>query len=352
MVYPALTYLILASAGILGAVVGSFLNVCIYRLPKEYLSIVYPSSHCTFCGTEIRWFDNIPLLSWLWLGGACRYCRSPIRLRYPMVELLTAICFLLCTNFILLKPPLFDALDSDQDERLICEEISRETEDREFLRIDSDRDGKITREEWSRDPYLSAFSQFSLKERWIALCLSLYLVGLLIVITFIDIDYRIIPDRLNYPGLLIAPIFSTLCPIMLRPLPFLENPHLSGFISSLLGMLAGGGSLYLVGVVGKFLFHKEAMGFGDVKMMAMIGGFLGWDAALLIFLAACVVGTVFGVLWMIFTREHYVPFGPYLALGTFLILLFKKEISYLILVAWPDMLMEWVVPYDYFPESY
>lgn len=356
MAYPQpLAHLFLISFAILGATVGSFLNVCIYRLPKEYLSIVYPCSHCTFCGKEIRWFDNIPILSWLCLGGACRSCRSPIRLRYPLVELLTAVCFLACTYFIVLEAPLFSALDSDQNGVVMEEEVDRivpipvpqgkQDKIRDgFRAMDTDGNGRITLIEWQDSDHTPAFSHLSLSDRWIALIAALYLVGNLIVITFIDIDYRIIPNSLNYSGLLIAPAFSTLFPIFLRPIAGIEDPHLSGLIASFLGMLAGGGALYTVGVIGKIVFQKDAMGFGDVKMMAMVGGFLGWDAVLLAFLAACIVGTVLGIFWLIVTKDHYIPFGPYLAVGTFAVLLFKKQAIYLLFKVWPDMISYWLQP--------
>lgn len=298
MVYPhPIVYLILISAAILGAIVGSFLNVCIYRLPKQHISIVFPCSHCTFCGKEIAWYDNIPIFSWLCLGGACRHCRSPIRFRYPLVELLTSVCFEICTYFVLIEPTP-----------------------------------------------MSVFVGLSLEERWIALIFAMYLTANLIIITFIDIDYRIIPNSLNYAGMLLAPLFSVMFPAMLRPLPLIENPHLSGFIASLLGILVGAGSLYLVAIIGKIIFQKDAMGLGDVKMMAMVGGFLGWDSVLFVFLLACVIGTVFGILWLALTRDHYIPFGPYLAVGTLTVLLFKSEISHVLFTLWPRFISQWIQP--------
>lgn len=295
---PPLIWLINMTSILFGAILGSFLNVCIYRLPREYLSIVHPPSHCPQCGTGIRWYDNIPVVSWLCLGGACRYCYNPIRFRYVFVEILTAVLFYFCTQWILLSPLTTHSI------------------------------------------YVTG--NFSMASRWLALLFSFYMVANLIVITFIDIDYRIIPDSLTYPGVLLAIVFSTATPIMHRVTPFIANVHLAGFLSSILGIIVGAGSLYIVGVIGKIAFRKEAMGMGDVKMMAMVGGFLGWDAALLTFLVACIVGTVLGVIWMVITRDHYIPFGPYLAFGTLVILLFKNETIYFMLTVWPRLIAGWL----------
>lgn len=273
----------------LGAIIGSFLNVCIYRLPRGYVSIAYPPSHCPHCGTWLHWFDNIPILSWLTLAGACRYCRSPIRFRYVLVESLTAFLFFCCARFIVIDP-------------------------------------------------VASFVSLNEQERWLALGISLYLVADLMVITFIDMDYRIIPDGLTYPGIIIAPIFSAIFPVFHNATSVITEPHLLGFLSSVLGIVVGGGSLYVVGVIGKIIFHKDAMGFGDVKMMAMVGGLLGWDAALLAFLLACVGGTVIGIGWMLITKDHYIPFGPYLAVGTVVVLFYHHETVHFIFTVWPQLI--------------
>ena len=118
------------------------------------------------------------------------------------------------------------------------------------------------------------------------------------------------------------------------------NTYLSYFCASLFGILVGGGSLYLVGVIGKFLFKKEAMGLGDVKLMALVGGWIGWEAALLIFLLACLLGTVIGIINLIVTKDHYIPFGPYLALGTLITLLYKQEIIHILLYKWPEFISQ------------
>lgn len=289
--------------------VGSFLNVCIYRLPRGYLSIVAPRSHCPHCGKLIQWFDNLPVLSWTLLAGACRHCRSPIRFRYTFVELLTAALFGFAAYQVFFNVQL-------------------------------------------AFPHLALTD--SLELHWVMTAVMFYLLGHLIVITFIDLDYRIIPDGLTYPGIVLAPLFSTLYPMLLLRLTSADIPagigdiHLAGFLASILGILVGGGSLYLVGVIGKVLFQKDAMGFGDVKMMAMVGGFLGWDAALLIFFLACVLGTVIGIFWLLVTRDHYLPFGPYLAMGAWVVLFYKEDIIRFITVVWPRLISNLVgLPFTY-----
>ena len=293
----ALSPLILITAGIMGAMIGSFLNVCIYRLPQEHLSIVTPRSHCPNCGKLVYWYDNFPIISWLCLGGACRHCRFKISIRYTLVEIITALLFIIFTLEILISP--------------------RE---------------------------VSIFGAMDITQRSVALGISFYFIGVMVVTTFIDIDYRIIPDSLTYPGIILAPIISTLFPYFHQPIPLIPNIHFAGFISSILGVLIGGGSLYFIGVFGKLIFRKEAMGFGDVKLMAMVGGFLGWDAALLIFFFACLSGTVFGICSLVITKDHYLPFGPYLAAGTLVVMLYKAALLLFLFDTWPAILSEWLYP--------
>lgn len=288
MVYPEpILFLFTLFSALFGVVVGSFLNVCIHRLPRGYVSIVFPASHCTQCGTLLKWYDNIPIFSWLSLGGACRYCKTSISFRYLVVEALTGCLFVLYTRAIVLSP-------------------------------------------------IAPFASFPVEQQMFALAVSLYLVCVMIIITFIDIAYRIIPDSLTYGGILASPFISAVCPVLHPALPGLHDPHLSGFVSAILGMLVGAGSLYCIGIVGKVIFRKEAMGFGDVKLMALVGGFLGWDAVLLIFLIACLLGTVFGLVSLLVTKDHYIPFGPYLAIGTLVVLLAKAKILYLCTESWPQ----------------
>ncbi len=297
--YPdVLVHLFTVFAGLFGAVVGSFLNVCIYRLPRGYVSIVFPGSHCTQCGTMLRWYDNIPVLSWISLGGACRYCRTIIRSRYLLVEILTASLFIFYVRKIALVP-------------------------------------------------LPYFASLTLTQQCFALFVAIYLVSLMVIITFIDIDYRIIPDCITYPGIVLAPFLSAICPVFHPQIEAISDPHLSGLISALLGILVGGGSLYFVGVLGKVIFRKEAMGLGDVKMMALVGGFIGWDSALIIFLLACILGTFIGIFSLLITKDHYIPFGPYLAAGTLVTLLFKQDIINLGFHVWPEIVARWIGFFGY-----
>lgn len=302
--YP-IVCLIVIFTGLLGLIVGSFLNVCIHRLPRTYLSIAWPGSHCPQCGTFLHWYDNIPVLSWLSLGGACRYCRGRIPIRYMLVEILTGLLFVFYTWYILIQPrPCFLSLSA---ETVILE--------------------------W---------------QRWLIAAIAWYIIGSMVVVTVVDYKYRIIPDQITYSGIFIAPFISAICPVLHPDIAVISNPHLAGLLASLFGIVVGGGTLYIVGLIGKLIFGKEAMGFGDVKLMAMVGGLLGWDDALIVFLLACLGGSVIGLIVMAITRDRYMPFGPYLALATLAILLWREEIYTIIFVKWSSFVarlfglgMEW-----------
>lgn len=258
---------------IFGLIIGSFLNVCIYRLPREGMSLWRPGSHCPSCGQPIHWYDNIPLVSYLILTGRCRYCKTPISLRYPIVELLTGLLFVSAYYFHLsdVEPTLFLVVS--------------------FL-------------------------------------VYIYLIGALLMATFIDFKFRIIPDEITVPGIIIALMVSGLFPSFHPPLSFLPQsyPIINSLLTSVFGILIGGGTVYLVGVVGKVVFRKEAMGLGDVKLMGMLGGFLGWSSALYIFFLGCLFGSIVGIIWWLITKERYLAFGPYLALGALVMMFFKKEV--------------------------
>lgn len=228
-------------AFLFGAMVGSFLNVCIHRLPKEE-SIVLPRSRCPACQSPIRAWDNIPLLSFLLLRGCCRVCRRPISWRYPLVEALTAALFVLTVS----------------------------------------RFGVTVK---------SAF-------------LLAFLCGL-VVVSFIDLDHQIIPNVITLPGIPLGLIGG----LLVREPPLLDR---------LLGTLAGAGFLYLVLFYGGALYGQEAMGEGDLNLIALVGAFLGWKAVVVTILVACVVGSAVGLGLMAFRRlgrRQHIPFGPFLALG-------------------------------------
>ncbi len=253
-----------------GACVGSFLNVVIYRLPAGR-SIVSPPSSCPKCGARIRWYDNIPLLSYLLLGGRCRNCREPIPLRYPLVEFLTALLF----------------------------------------------------------GFLYAVDRTDLFGE--AVPVSVFLVhcafaAALVAVTFIDFDHKIIPNEISVGGTVVALVLSALMPGRLAPVPdFLSAwpPPLAGLGTSLLGGATGAGVTLLTAWLGKLAFRKDAMGMGDVKLMAMIGCLLGWQAALVVFFTAPFFGLLVAVPQLFLTKDHYVAYGPFLSLAALLFMLFR-----------------------------
>lgn len=229
---------------IFGMVVGSFLNVCICRMPKEE-SVVSPPSHCPLCGYQIRWYDNIPLLSYLLLRGRCRGCGTHISPQYPIVELLNGILTLLL-----------------------------------FLRFGP----------------TFAFAALFL------------FCSALVVITFIDLEHQIIPDEISLSGIVVGFALS-----------FFLRGH--SWLNSLFGILLGGGSLLLVAWTYQRLTGKDGMGGGDIKLLAMMGAFLGWKAIPFIIFASSLVGSVVGITIMIMQKKDSklaIPFGPYLALGAVL----------------------------------
>ena len=234
-------YMLMGMVFIFGLCIGSFLNVCIYRIPAKK-SMAFPGSACPNCHTAIKFYDNIPLLSYISLGGKCRQCQSPISLRYPLIECLT---------------------------------------------------GALA---------LGLYLKFGLS---IETVVYFIFICTLIVITFIDIDHRIIPDLITIPGIFV--FFTAAFAIA----------SLS-WIDSLLGILIGGGSLFVVAVLYHLLTHKEGMGGGDIKLLAMIGALVGWKGVFFTIFVSSAVGTLVGLSIMIATRQNLklaVPFGPFLSIG-------------------------------------
>ena len=243
-----LTYLVEVSIFIFGLCIGSFLNVCIYRLPASK-SIVHPRSMCSNCGTLIASYDNIPILSYLWLKGRCRHCRTKISLRYPMVELLGGL----------------------------------------FA--------------------LGTYLKFGLTIE--ALIYYLFFAAL-IVVTFIDLDHRIIPDVITLPGI-------PICFAAGFALPTIT------YKDALLGILIGGGSLYVIAWAYDRITKKEGMGGGDIKLLAMIGAIVGWQGVLFTIFVASLVGTLAGLAVMLQSRKGLklaVPFGPFLSIGSITYIIF------------------------------
>ena len=254
----------------LGLVVGSFLNVCIHRIP-EGISIVWPASKCAYCSKRIVWYDNILVLSYLFLRGKCRHCQRKISAQYPIVEFLTGIVFLLLFRSVLM--------------------VSSGTT-----------------------------------------CVYVFFIVfccLLIVGSFVDLRLHIIPNEITYTGLILAPIASILC-VGLHDLSgslrfFVDsgNQWAASLLASLIGIFVSGGLIFLCGVFGKLVFRKDAMGFGDVKLMGVIGGFLGWKLAVATFFLAPFFGLLFGLPRLIFKKGNVIPYGPFLSLAAFVCLLFK-----------------------------
>jgi leader peptidase (prepilin peptidase)/N-methyltransferase len=245
-----------------GAMIGSFLNVCIIRLPQEK-SVITPGSHCTKCQKPIRWFDNIPIISYLVLRGKCRDCGSRFSIRYPLIELLTALTFL---EF--------------------------------YLYFGST---------WLLLPYL--------------LMVSGFIVG-----TIVDLEHRILPDEVTLGGTIAGLIFSLLIPQL-----HATDSRIWSLGQSGLGILVGGGLIYLMGLFGEWVFKKEAMGGGDVKLLAMVGSFLGWKYALLTFFLAPFFGSIVGIIEKIRTKDNTIAYGPYLVIGALVSLFWGQRIIYLIM---------------------
>jgi leader peptidase (prepilin peptidase)/N-methyltransferase len=264
---------ILVGAGAFGAVFGSFLNVVIYRLPREGESIVRPRSRCVGCGRPIAWYDNIPVLSYLALRGRCRACGARVSLRYPLVEILTAALTVLLAERSLVAPMRASGIEA-----LGYAEVAGFVVEAAFLYA-------------------------------------------MIAATFIDLDHTIIPDEITKPGMALAVVAGLAVP----QLHATSNP-LAGLMWAAIGVVTGAGFIWGVRVLGRLAFRKEAMGFGDVKYMGLIGGVLGWKGVFLTFFLACIAGSVIGVIVLLFRRSRYIPFAPFLSLGATVMLLFSQEV--------------------------
>ena len=282
-ILPDLT-LLLASpinyilAGILGAIIGSFLNVVIHRVPLEE-SIVFPNSRCPQCAAVIAFYDNVPVLSYVLLGGRCRGCKTRISPRYPAVELLTVLLFIVVM--------------------------------------------------WHTGVT-------------VALPFDLVFVSALVALIFIDAEHMILPNVITYPGIVFAVFARLAIPLIsgqpnFDDLPLLMSGVFAGWpvwAASLggaaIGALIGGGSLWLMGWTWEKLRGIEAMGLGDVKMMFMVGAYLGWRLTILTIFLGVFSGSVIGVTLMMAQGRRdlkmYLPFGIFLGIGAILALLFGHQI--------------------------
>jgi leader peptidase (prepilin peptidase)/N-methyltransferase len=227
-------------SGVFGAIVGSFLNVCIYRLPRG-ASIVWPASSCARCERPIAWFDNVPIVSYLLLGGHCRSCRERISIRYPIVEAITAVMFAGAW--------------------------------------------------WLYGPSL--------------LLVSRLILGCALVVLFaIDLEHQLLPNVITLPGVVVGFLLS-----------FFTEP---GWVGSLVGILLGGGVLFGTAELYYRIRDEEGLGMGDVKMLAMVGAFLGWQLTFMTLMLASVAGSVLGGALILFRQggmKTALPFGTFLAVG-------------------------------------
>jgi leader peptidase (prepilin peptidase)/N-methyltransferase len=265
-------------AGVFGAIIGSFLNVVVHRVPLEE-SIVFPNSRCPSCGAAIAFYDNIPVLSYVVLGAKCRHCKEYISFRYPAVELLTAALFV--------GVAWHDGLSA-------------------------------------------------------ALPFDLVFAAALLALVFIDAEHMILPNVITYPGIVFAVVARILIPYLtgtphFDDLPSLSQGALAGtplwvtsLVGALIGALLGGGSLWLMGWTWEKLRGIEAMGLGDVKMMFMVGAYLGWRLTILTIFIGVFSGSIIGIFLMVRSGQRnmqmLLPFGVFLGLGAIGALLFGVPI--------------------------
>ena len=271
LVPPVFGYI---AAAVFGAIIGSFLNVVIHRVPLEE-SIVFPNSRCPSCGAAIAFYDNLPVLSYVFLRAKCRKCKEHISFRYPAVELLTAALFVAVA--------------------------------------------------WHDGPTA-------------ALPFDLVFVSALLALVFIDAEHMILPNVITYPGIAFALVARVAIPYLMGTPHFDDLPSLSqgalgnmplsltSLAGALIGALLGGGSLWLMGWTWEKLRGIEAMGLGDVKMMFMVGAYLGWRLTILTIFVGVLTGSVIGIFLMARQRDRnmqmLLPFGVFLGLGAIAALLF------------------------------
>jgi leader peptidase (prepilin peptidase) / N-methyltransferase len=258
-------------AFLFGLLIGSFLNVCVYRMPRD-LSVVRPRSFCPNCEKMIAWYDNIPLLSYVLLRARCRHCRARIPLRYPLVELATAAAFAVC--FAALGPT----------------------------------------------PAAAKYSAFS---------------AILIALIASDFEERILPDEFTIGGTVVGLVFALFVPLNLQWvlffLPASLNVRWLSLAEAALGAGFASGIIWFIGWFYEKIRHREGLGFGDVKMIAMIGAFLGLEPALMTLIAGSLLGSLVGVGYILVTRKdastYELPFGSFLGLAALGVAIFAHVVK-------------------------
>jgi leader peptidase (prepilin peptidase)/N-methyltransferase len=239
-------------SALFGLALGSFMNVCIYRIPLKK-SIVSPPSSCPNCGERIRFYDNIPVISYLLLLGKCRHCSNPLAWHYPLVEALTGLLS------------------------------------------------------------VALFIRYGLSYQYF---LYLLFTSVLVTVSFIDLHHKIIPDVLSLSGIVVGWAVSFM-------------PGTISWLDSLIGIIAGGGSLFLVAFIYERITGREGMGGGDIKLLAMIGAWLGWRQLYLVVLISSLVGAIVGIAFLLMAGKGFrvrIPFGPFLSLGAMVCLFFGPEL--------------------------
>jgi len=242
--------------GIVGLMVGSFSNVCVYRIPRGE-SVVFPSSHCPRCNHDIAWYDNIPLLSWFILGRKCRHCSCHISARYPLLEVLMGMSWAWLAFYYGFNPVLLQAI---------------------------------------------------------------VLISLLWILTLIDLETGLLPNALTFPGILAGLLFAW---------------WFGAFIDAVIGAIAGYSVFWLVAKVFLLVTGKEGMGYGDFKLLAMLGAFMGWQALPFIVFVSSFVGAIVGIGYLKLAnkdRHAEIPFGPYLAFAG------------MVWFVWGESFLQWYMP--------
>jgi leader peptidase (prepilin peptidase)/N-methyltransferase len=258
---------------LLGLVVGSFLNVCVWRVPRGQTIGTPRRSFCPRCGASLRWHDNIPLLSFVLLGARCRDCGAPVSWRYPAVELLTGLTFALV-----------------------------------YFRQRVQAGAGVGE-----------------------MIVMLLVVALLIAASAVDLEFLIIPDEVSFFGLLGGLLAAFLLPqLHVGPASYQTYEgltgmmRLDGLIASGIGAVGGGGMVLAFGLLGTLIFQQEALGFGDVKLMAMVGAFFGWKVVVVSFFLAPFVGLLYGIPLLMTKGEHIMPYGPFLSLAAGVTIVFRE----------------------------